>query len=181
MIFRELFVPGAAGYLSNSLAAAWLPKSKVKFVFYAFASVLLVAAGLSIWFVLPFAERIGELTFSVVGGQLTILAGVVGAYVFARAHLYEKPDVDVSTFDFRGMEFYLECPICGGPATEVEPANFDGKVITCSACEPNGFEVAGGYLEKLQALPQEDRNRVLRKAREFSAPGQRPAINSRTF
>jgi len=33
MIFRELFVPGAAGYLGNSLAAAWLPKSKVKFFF----------------------------------------------------------------------------------------------------------------------------------------------------
>jgi hypothetical protein len=34
MLFRELFVPGVAGYLGNSIAAAWLPKSKVKFVFY---------------------------------------------------------------------------------------------------------------------------------------------------
>ena len=113
MLFRELIVPGAAGYLGNSIAAALLPKSKVKFIFYAFASVLLVAAGLSIWFVLPFAERIGELTFSVVWGQLTILAGVVGAYVFARDHLYEKLDRmnaatdggDVSEFDFSGMTF----------------------------------------------------------------------------
>jgi len=88
---------------------------------------------------------------------------------------------DVSGFDFSGIEFSQECPICGGPATEVTPADFDGKVITCSSCEPNGFEVAGGYLEKLKALPQEDRNRVLRKAREFAAPGKRPAINSRTF
>ena len=40
LIFRELLVPGVAGYFGNHLAARWFTKSRVWHVFYVFVVAL---------------------------------------------------------------------------------------------------------------------------------------------
>ena len=86
-VFRELVVPGAAGYFGNYLAATWIERSRPKAVFYMFAFILVVAAAFNLALLLPIADRIEETTASVVAATITILMGIGGAYFFARSHL----------------------------------------------------------------------------------------------
>jgi hypothetical protein len=73
----------------------------------------------------------------------------------------------------------MQCLVCGGPAEDITPGEFDGIVMKCPACGP--YDVAGTVQAKLAKLGLKDRAAVLQKAKGFSTFGTRPTITSTTF
>ena len=68
----------------------------------------------------------------------------------------------------------MQCPVCGGPATDHTPPEFDGIFINCNTC--GNYSIAGGYIDKLRAFAPEVRRDVLWKAKQI-AKFARPLIN----
>lgn len=68
------------------------------------------------------------------------------------------------------------CLVCNGPAEDIAPADFDGRMIDCPTCEP--YEIARSVLHKFEKFGPEKRALALQKAKRFASPGTRPSITS---
>lgn len=68
------------------------------------------------------------------------------------------------------------CSICGAPAKNITPGDFDGLIVSCPHCHE--YEVAGRVLDRLLRLTLSQRREVLLRAKNQQAPsGQRPIIS----
>jgi hypothetical protein len=66
------------------------------------------------------------------------------------------------------------CSICGAPAKNLTPGDFDGLIVSCPHCHE--YEVAGPTLNQLLRLALSQRPEVLLRAKSQTPPGQRPII-----
>jgi hypothetical protein len=71
------------------------------------------------------------------------------------------------------------CSVCGAPAKNIAPGDFDGLIVSCTHCRE--YEIAGTVVNKLLRLSLSERQDVLEKARRQASPGQRPAITNASF
>ena len=76
-----------------------------------------------------------------------------------------------------GLVEILPCPVCNGPAREMEPGGRDGQIIECVEC--GTYDITGTALAMLLSRSQEERKETLLKAKQFTEEGQRPSIDSR--
>jgi len=60
----------------------------------------------------------------------------------------------------------MQCPVCGGPATDHTPPEFDGIVVGCNTC--GNYSIADGYVDKLRALAPDVRREILRKSKQIA-------------
>jgi hypothetical protein len=80
----------------------------------------------------------------------------------------------------------MQCYVCGEPAEDITPSDFDGIVLRCSVF--GDFEIAGRHtpgephylLDKLLAMDVHERKEVRESALRNTPQGQRPCIHSRT-
>jgi hypothetical protein len=72
----------------------------------------------------------------------------------------------------------MQCPVCGGSATDHTPPGFDGIIVGCATC--GNYVVADRHIDRLRALRPDLRREVLRKAKQ-SATFSRPVINESCF
>jgi len=86
-VFRELFIPGVGGYVAMVAVDSWLSKSSLKLVFYGFSAAILIVVGIYIGFVGPLAGKIGEDFWGMLLSTLSIVASIVGAYIYAKEHM----------------------------------------------------------------------------------------------
>ena len=70
----------------------------------------------------------------------------------------------------------MRCLVCNGPAEDIAPADFDGRVIDCPTCE--SYEIADSVLHKFDKFSLEKRADALRKAKRFASPRTRPTITN---
>jgi hypothetical protein len=71
------------------------------------------------------------------------------------------------------------CSVCGAPAKNLTPGNFDGLIVSCPHCQQ--YEVAGPTLNQLLRLALSQRHEVLLRAKRQTPPGQRPIITKDSF
>ena len=72
----------------------------------------------------------------------------------------------------------MQCPVCGGAATDHTPPEFDGIFIGCNTC--GNYSIADGYVDKLRAIAPDMRGHVLLKAKQI-ARFARPSIDKLCF
>jgi len=72
----------------------------------------------------------------------------------------------------------MQCPVCGSPATDHTPPQFDGIFINCNTC--GNYSIAAGYVDKLCAFAPDVRRSVLLKAKQI-ARFARPSIDRLCF
>ncbi|MGE4532005.1 MAG: hypothetical protein AB7C98_11930 [Acidithiobacillus sp.] len=80
-VFRELFVPGVAGYFSQTLVYGWFQKASIKMMFFGFSSFILVTVGVYLGFVVPVATKIGVDILGLLLSIASIVAAIIGAYI----------------------------------------------------------------------------------------------------
>jgi len=73
----------------------------------------------------------------------------------------------------------MQCSVCGAPAQNISPHDFDGLMVRCSHCRE--YEIAGSVLNRLLRLTLSERMQVLETAKGFARPGVRPSITSACF
>jgi hypothetical protein len=66
------------------------------------------------------------------------------------------------------------CSICGAPAKNLTPGDFDGLIVNCPHCHE--YEVVGPALNQLLRLALSQRHEVLLRAKTQAPAGQRPII-----
>jgi len=71
------------------------------------------------------------------------------------------------------------CSICGAPAKNLTPGDFDGLIVSCPHC--HDYEVAGPTLNQLLRLALSQRREVLLRAKGQASPGQRPIITKESL
>ena len=83
-LFRELVVPGLGGYAAMVVVGFWLQKANTRFVFFGFATVVLILVGVYVGFVGPLAKEIGTDMWGVFLDAVSLSAAVVGAYIHVK-------------------------------------------------------------------------------------------------
>jgi hypothetical protein len=68
----------------------------------------------------------------------------------------------------------MKCPICGGKAKDITSADFNGVSVRCLV--DGDFDVAPGYVLKLQELSADKRQYALNAAIRAARPGKRPML-----
>ncbi len=87
-LFREFLVPGVAAYFGNWLAATLVPKSSASHVFYAFSVMVVAALSFFVATYVLLADAIDPVATQIaIMLSLTVPAGLVGAYIYARPRL----------------------------------------------------------------------------------------------
>ena len=86
-VFRELIVPYVGGYVSMSAVASWIEKANTRFVFFGFAAVTLILAGVYVGYVAPIADKIGTDFWGMLLAVLSIVVAVAGAYFSVKERL----------------------------------------------------------------------------------------------
>lgn len=83
-VFRELVVPGIAGYFSQTVVYGWFQTASIKVMFFGFSAFIFLAIGAYIGFVVPLADKIGEDIWGLLLSVASIAAAIVGAYIADR-------------------------------------------------------------------------------------------------
>ena len=73
----------------------------------------------------------------------------------------------------------MQCSVCGAPAQNITPHDFDGLVVRCAHCRE--YEIPGTVLNQLLRLTLTERIEVLKTAKKHARPGVRPSITSASF
>lgn len=75
------------------------------------------------------------------------------------------------------------CPICKGPAEEIEKGTPDRKIFRCQNSKHNELAISGTalVLESYKNSSATERETALEKARARAKPGERPLIMSYDF
>lgn len=80
-LFREVFVPGLAGFASMTFVQSRLERSGRKVVFFGFCALLVVLIGIYLGMVAPIAEKIDVGIWDIVLSVSTFVAAILGAYL----------------------------------------------------------------------------------------------------
>jgi hypothetical protein len=80
-LFREVIVPGLAGFAAMTLVRDRLERFGRKVVFFGFSAALLVLIGIYLGMVAPIAGKIGVGVWDIVLAVMTFAAGILGAYL----------------------------------------------------------------------------------------------------
>jgi len=73
----------------------------------------------------------------------------------------------------------MQCSVCGAPAQNITPPDFDGLVVRCSHCRE--YEIEGTVVNRLLRLTLTERMDALQAAKQLASPGVRPSITSACF
>ena len=79
-VFREIVVPGAAGFFAMFVVSRWFEQASMRIVFFGFSGALFVLIGIYVGVVTPYAEEIGGV-WTMLLSLLSLAAGIVGAYI----------------------------------------------------------------------------------------------------
>ncbi|MGK2740831.1 hypothetical protein ACSHT0_08030 [Tepidicaulis sp. LMO-SS28] len=85
-IFREFIAPGVGGYAAMAAVGSWVPRADPRFVLLGFSAALLLFIGFYFGFLTPAASN-GVITAgSLLLGGVSLVSGIVGAYLYFRGH-----------------------------------------------------------------------------------------------
>jgi hypothetical protein len=73
----------------------------------------------------------------------------------------------------------MQCSVCGAPATNMTPGDFDGLVVSCPHC--GHYEISGTVMNQFLRMSLTERKDVLEHASRQAPQGHRPAITSSSF
>ncbi len=71
------------------------------------------------------------------------------------------------------------CLVCGNPATELLPHDYDGRLFDCGKCAR--YNVAESAENRLKHLTLEERMAALAKAKRFARNGEIATITTLCF
>lgn len=86
-VFREVVVPGVAGFSAMAAVHSWLEGASHRFVFYAFAATVLILIGAYLGLVGPIAGKIGVGIWDILLSISTLAAAIIGAYLAVKEEL----------------------------------------------------------------------------------------------